>query len=111
MTNANNSAAAQELDDSQATVQRLVALAIRGLVPMFDEQRKLFCYTRKKIDQGMVRDGLSPRYTMMTLMGLHRVEEAGGVSPIAVQPVLQALLANLDWVTDIGDLGVLLRCV
>ncbi|MGA2648831.1 MAG: hypothetical protein ABSF15_29450 [Candidatus Sulfotelmatobacter sp.] len=106
MTNVNNSAA--QLDDSQATVQRLVALAIRGLLPMFDEQRKLFCYTRRKTDQGMVRDGLSPRYTMMTLMGLHRVEEAGGVSPIAVKLVLQALLANLDWVTDIGDLGVLL---
>jgi len=107
MTNANNSAAHQ-LDDSQATVQRLVALAIRGLVPMFDEQRKLFCYTRKKTAQGMVRDGLSPRYTMMTLMGLHRVEEAGGESPIAIQPVVQSLLSNLDWVTDIGDLGVLL---
>ncbi|MGA9388911.1 MAG: hypothetical protein WBV69_00565 [Candidatus Sulfotelmatobacter sp.] len=107
MTNSNKSAA-QQPEDSQATVQRLVALATRGLVPMFDEQRKLFCYTRKKIDQDMVCEGLSPRYTMMTLMGLHRLEEAGGESPIAIQPVLQSLLANLDWVTDIGDLGVLL---
>lgn len=107
MTNSNKSAA-QHPKDSQATVQRLVALATRGLVPMFDEQRKLFCYTRKKTDQGLVCEGLSPRYTMMTLMGLHRLEEAGGESPIAIQPVLQSLLANLDWVTDIGDLGVLL---
>ena len=107
MTNSNKSAA-QQPKDSQATVQRLVALATRGLVPMFDEQRKLFCYTRKKTDQGLVCEGLSPRYTMMTLMGLHRLEEAGGESPIAIQPVLQSLLANLDWVTDIGDLGVLL---
>ena len=95
-------------DGAQATVQRFVALATRGLVPMFDEQKQLFCYTLKKTERGMVREGLSPRYTMMTLMGLHRLEEAGGASPIEIKPVLQALLANLDWVKDIGDLGVLL---
>jgi hypothetical protein len=95
-------------DEVQATVQRSVVLATRGLVPMFDEQTQLFCYSLKKTEGGMVQEGLSPRYTMMTLMGLHRVEEAGGVSPIEIKPVLQALLANLDWVKDIGDLGVLL---
>ena len=41
-------------------------------------------------------------------MGLHRLEEAGGASPIETKPVLQALLASLDWVKDVGDLGVLL---
>jgi len=95
-------------DQVQATVQRFVALAIRGLVPMFDQQKQLFCYSLKKTERGMVQEGLSPRYTMMTLMGLHRVEEVGGSSPIEIKPTLQALLANLDWVKDIGDLGVLL---
>ena len=94
--------------EAQATAQRFVALALRGLVPMFDQEKQLFCYSLKKTESGMVRQGLSPRYTMMTLMGLHRVEEAGGVSSIEIKPVLQALLANLDWVKDIGDLGVLL---
>ncbi len=75
---------------------------------MFDQQKQLFCYSLKKTDDGMVREGLSPRYTMMTLMGLHRLEEAGGTSPIEIAPVLKALLSNLDWVEDIGDLGVLL---
>jgi hypothetical protein len=95
-------------DEVQATVQRFVALATRGLVPMFDEQKQLFCYSLKKTEHGMVHEGLSQRYTMMTLMGLHRLEESGGVSPIEIKPVLGALLANLDWVKDIGDLGVLL---
>jgi hypothetical protein len=95
-------------DQAQATVQRFVALALRGLVPMFDQQKQLFCYSLKKTERGMVQEGLSPRYTMMTLMGLHRVEQAGGVSSIEIRPVLQALLENLDWVKDIGDLGVLL---
>lgn len=94
--------------EAQATVQRFVALALSGLVPMFDREKQLFCYSLKRTERGMVREGLSPRYTMMTLMGLHRVEEAGGVSSIDIKPALQALLDNLDWVKDIGDLGVLL---
>jgi len=97
-----------QADEAQSTVQRFVALALRGLVPMFDEQKQLFCHSLKKTERGMIQQGLSPRYTMMTLMGLHRVEEAGGASPVEIKPALQALLANLDWVKDIGDLGVLL---
>lgn len=98
----------RQSEETQTIVQRFVALAIRGLVPMFDRQKQLFCYSLKKTERGMVQEGLSPRYTMMTLMGLHRLEEAGGISPIEIKPILQALLANLDWVADIGDLGVLL---
>ena len=95
-------------DNAQATVQRFVALATRGLVPMFDQQKQLFCYTLKKTEHGMEPEGVSERYTMMTLMGLHRLEQAGGVSPIEINSVLRTLLDNLDWVKDIGDLGVLL---
>src|SRR5271168_2611807 len=77
---------------------------------MFDQERQLFCYSLKKTTQGMAQEGISPRYTMMTLMGLHRLEEAGGVSPIEIDidRVLQGMLAKLDWIEDIGDLGVLL---
>ena len=99
---------APQLDEPQTTIRRFVDLAVRGLVPMFDEQKQLFCFSLKKTNDGMVREGLSPRYTMMTLMGLHRLEQAGGTSPIEISATLNALLANLDWVEDIGDLGVLL---
>jgi hypothetical protein len=91
-----------------STVERLTALAANGLPSMFDEKTQLFCYKLKKTDQGMVREGISHRYTMMTLMGLKRLEESGVASPIAIGPVLDKLLENLDWVNNIGDLGVLL---
>lgn len=107
MTDARN-LTASESEKAQLTVQRLVALATRGLVPMFDEQKQLFCYSLKKTERGMVQEGLSPRYTMMTLMGLHRLQEAGGVSPVEIKVVLENLVKNLEWVNDIGDLGVLL---
>lgn len=95
-------------DDIRATVRRIVDLAVRGLPPMFDHRRQLFCYKLKKIDGGMVQEGISQRYTMMTLLGLHRFEQAGGVSPIAAAPVLDSLLSDFTWVDNVGNLGVLL---
>src|SRR5215469_4850526 len=94
--------------DERTTVHRFVSLAVNGLVPMFDQQQQLFCYGLKKTDQGMVREGLSQRYTMMALMGLHRLEESGGTSPFDAKRILANLFSNLDWVDNIGDLGVLL---
>jgi len=95
-----------ELD--QATVNRFVYLALRGLPPMLDQKRQLFCFSLKKTDQGMVQEGISQRYTAMTLMGLHRLTQAGGVSPIDTESVFHALVSDLEWVDNIGDLGVLL---
>jgi len=98
----------QGLEDMNRTIERLNELAVDGLVSMFDRERQLFCFKLKKTEHGMVREGISRRYTMMTLMGLKRLEETGATSPIAIGPVLEGLLANLDWVDNIGDLGVLL---
>jgi hypothetical protein len=98
----------QASDDLRETVSRLTALAVDGLVPMFDPGKQLFCFTLKRAENGMLREGISHRYTMMTLMGLHRFEESGGVSPIPIKPVIDVLFSNLEWVDNVGDLGVLL---
>jgi hypothetical protein len=92
----------------RTTIDRLVKLAVDGLMPMFDSGRQLFCYKLKKTEQGLIQEGISQRYTMMTLLGLHRYEQAGGTSPISIESGLNTLLLDLGWVTDIGDLGVLL---
>ena len=97
-----------QTEQDHGTVRRILALAVRGLAPMLDRRRQLFCHRLKKTDQGMVQEGISHRYTMMTLMGLHRLEQAGSVSPFDAKPILQALLADLTWVDNIGDLGILL---
>ncbi|MGA2005889.1 MAG: hypothetical protein ABSG70_21125, partial [Terriglobales bacterium] len=57
---------------------------------------------------GMVRERLSPRYTMMTLLGLHRYEQSGRRSPVAISTVLEALLCDTNWINSAGDLGLLL---
>jgi hypothetical protein len=96
------------IEQDQTRVQRFLSLALQGLPPMLDQQRRLFCFRLRRTDQGMVREGISHRYTAMTLMGLHRLIQAGGYSPIDTEPVFQALFSDLKWVDNIGDLGVLL---
>ena len=97
--------------DAQMSVQHLVERAVRGLPQMFDSRAGMFCYKLKQTAGGLVQEGISPRYTAMTLMGLHRLEQKGVPSPVDVEPVLERLLANMDWVDNIGDLGVLLWLV
>jgi hypothetical protein len=94
--------------ETQRTIDRLNALAANGLVPMFDPEKRLFCHRLIRTENGLVREGISHRYTAIALMGLHRLEENGRSSPIAIQPVMDVLLANTRWVDNIGDLGLLL---
>src|SRR5579884_1769431 len=95
-------------EKDQDTVSRFVALATRGLIPMFNDRQQLFCYKLKKEDEIMVQEGLSHRYTMMTLMGLHRLKGSGTASPFDDDKILTGLFADLTWVNNVGDLGVLL---
>jgi len=109
MTTANTTTLGVALrDQAQATAERLVELATRGLPPMFDRETGLFCFKLNGSGGGLVRDGQSPRYTAITLLGLHRLEKTGVRSPIEIAPVLDNLLWNTDWVDNIGDLGLLL---
>jgi hypothetical protein len=76
---------------------------------MLDPEKQLFCHRLNRTPQGLVREGLSHRYTAMSLLGLHRLEAAGRQSlPIDPRIVFDALLADLVWVDNIGDLGLLL---
>jgi hypothetical protein len=75
---------------------------------MFDEQAFLFCHRLKRTDSGLVREGLSFRYTIITLMGLRRLEQSGIESPIAIAPVLKRVLSDLPRIETAGDFGLLL---
>lgn len=101
-------AANPRTEQDDATVNRFVQLAVRGLEPMLDKQRQLFCFRLRKTDQGMVQEGISHRYTAMTLMGLHRLRQAGTTSLLDTKSILEALLSDLAWVDNVGDLGMLM---
>jgi hypothetical protein len=93
---------------SREDVQGLVASAAAGLIQMFDAERQLFCAKIIRTERGLKREGISRRYTLITLMGLHRLELAGQASPIAIAPSFDVLLRDSAWVNNVGDLGLLL---
>jgi len=92
----------------QARVRDLNSLAVKGLVPMFDPRKQLFCCRLKLTEEGLRREGLSPRYTLMTLVGLHKGEEYGLRNPFDSRAIMNGLLASTAWLDNIGDLGLLL---
>src|SRR5271170_4118039 len=90
------------------SVSELCDLAASGLVAMLDPERHIFCDNYNRTEKGMSRERLSPRYTMMTLLGLHRYEQSGRRSLVPIAPILDALLLNTAWISNAGDLGLLL---
>jgi len=102
------SAQVKNTEEFRRIVRSLNNLAVMGLVPMFDPAKQLFCFKLKRTDAGMVQEGISHRYTVITLMGLHRLEQSGMASPIDIQGCFNALLADTAWVDNIGDFGLLL---
>jgi hypothetical protein len=92
----------------ETRVANLVQLAIRGLERMYDVEKSLFCYRLKQTPNGNIKEGISQRYTIMTLLGLLRAESVGYQSPIDLCATIDALYSNTTWVDNIGDLGLLL---
>jgi hypothetical protein len=93
---------------STENIPALCDMAAAGLAKMLDPERHMFCAVFNRTEKGMSRERLSPRYTMMTLLGLHRYEQSGGCSPVAIAPMLDALLLDTHWIGSAGDLGLLL---
>src|ERR1700674_1526383 len=89
-------------------VRELTAFAARGLVAMFDTDRQLFCHKLVCTEQGVLREGVSPRYTVMTLLGLRELELAGMNPLFDIQAIYASLTRNLNWIQGIGDLGLLI---
>jgi hypothetical protein len=59
-------------------------------------------------ESGMKAEGISHRYSLITLMGLHKFARAGGPAPIGMDAALGALVPETSWVESAGDLGLLL---
>ena len=107
MTN-RNTEVLKPLPLSGAHLEELLSLAVSGLMPMFHPDSQLFCYRRKLSGAALVNEGLSPRYTMMSLLGLARRESSGHAVPFDLRKLLRGLLSAKDRMRNLGDLGLLL---
>jgi hypothetical protein len=103
-----NSQLVQTATETRSLVDGIKDLAVRGLPVMLDPQTNLFCYRLKKTARGLIREGLSRRYTMICLLGIYQAKRAGMQLPIDCSGILQSLVSNADWIRDLGDLGLLL---
>lgn len=107
MTNA-TIAQAESPRPGTVDINTLCESACNGLVPMFDAEKQLFCYSLKRTHQGLVREGLSHRYTVIALLGLHRYQAQGGRVRFDIKAIFSSLLHDRSWVNNLGDLGLLL---
>jgi len=93
--------------DSSLDIQALTSLALRGLVSMFDAEKQLFCHRLVRTESGLVREGLSPRYTIMTLLGLRELENAGQTVPFDTNALFESFARDTSWIRGAGDLGLM----
>src|ERR1700722_3219715 len=89
-------------------VCELNRMAIQGLVPMFVPEKNIFCFRVQHTKQGLVKQGLSPRYTIMTLLGLREVERTGARTPFDVNSIYETLAKDTAWIQGAGDLGLMI---
>lgn len=95
-------------NSSAAELRRLLELSLTGILPMFYPGKNLFCYRLKQTPAGLVKEGISHRYTLITLLGLRRAVAAGFDSPIDRTAVLFKLAKETSWINNVGDLGLYL---
>jgi hypothetical protein len=91
----------------RAGLDALLELAAAGLEPMFDPERRMFCQRRRWGSDGLVNEGLSARYTLMSILGLTRWKAAGRRPPVDSEAALRNL-AGGERIRSLGDFGLLL---
>jgi len=82
-------------------------MALRSLRLMYDAESGLFCHRVKSTQSGVVREGVSDRYTLITLAGLVRAKAAGLGCPMDISAILGPFLHEKKRITNLGDLGLL----
>jgi hypothetical protein len=102
---------AQQSAPTTSDVQDLLRFAAAGLVAMFDKDKQLFCHRLLTTKQGLIREGMSPRYTVMTLLGLKELELAGGDLPLDIRSIYTSFVRDTKWIQGIGDMGLLIWLV
>ena len=89
-------------------MEEIIPLSVRGLEAMYDYKQKRFSFYAGKGEEGIVNNGCSRRYTLITLLGLVEYEKNGGKSFLNIQEIVLNLLSTSKQTRNIGDLGLLI---
>lgn len=93
---------------AHSNTEELLNLALSGLIPMFNPEGQLFCSRRWLSRTGLVNEGLSRRYTMISLLGVMQSEVNGRPPLLDHRAILRGLVKDTRWLDNMGDLGLLL---
>jgi hypothetical protein len=92
---------------SKPDIPALNSLAVRSLVSLFDEKEKLFSRRVTLTEDGLHREGCSRKHTIVALLGLKRLADAGNPLPFDIVSIRDFILGDAGWVKSAGDLGLL----
>lgn len=90
-------------------LDRLEAMSIRGLRRMFSEREQMFTFRVRRTSDGVVQEGLSDRYTAITMLGLARMRPevaVGAVTGTPLEDVRGAMLRRAATSRNLGDVAL-----
>lgn len=92
----------------EETVRPLIQLSLTGLERMWMRDQGLFCFTVRDGKRGPLPEGISLRYTAITLLGLHRAEANGWTVPLDIKTILRQSVDAAPTTRNIGTLALIL---
>lgn len=100
--------ALKEKRESLMEIPALNALALRSLASLAVDKEKLFSRSLSLGPDGLHREKVSPRRTIIALLGLQRLAESGVNLPFDLRAMRDAVSKDTSWVSSLGDLGLLI---
>jgi len=91
------------------TLRQLREMSLRGLARMYSPADRLFVFRLRRAASGTVLEGLSPRYTAITLIGLAGERPSDVASVLGSDSradVLRSLVAALGSRNNLGDVAL-----
>ena len=89
-------------------IRPLMLLSLAGLEQMLLKKEGLFCFTVRDGKSGPAPEGISLRYTAITLLGLHRAAQNGWPVPFDLYEILNQTVRAIPTTRNIGTLGLIL---
>ena len=86
----------------EEAVRPLIELSIKGLERMWMKDQGLFCFTVRDGQNGPAPEGVSLRYTAITLLGLHRAATNGWPVPLDLRTTLRLTIEAAPTTRNIG---------
>ncbi len=93
---------------SEEVIRPLIHLSLKGLERMWMKDQGLFCFTMRDGQKGPTPEGVSLRYTAISLLGLHRAAANGWPVPLDLKMILRQTIGAAPTTRNIGTLALIL---